>query len=279
MRDLKATKRRASLAIACAALVLRALPAAFGQTGAGAANPTETAKPAPALVAQTNAVSAPAKAAARVPRRLEGEQVRVMLAEALERQLGKNGGQLEIKLNRSWTPITVPEGALSVEVLEPPLNRLSSLCIVRFELLSGKDVVGTWQASLQCHLWREVLVARSSLPRGAALNEADFDKEKRDVLTLNEAVSELPATASGCELTQNVPLGTVLSARAIRLKPVVFRGQTADGIVRDGAMIICLKVEVLEEGVPGQIIRVRNVQSRRELRGKVEDEQTIVIPL
>jgi flagella basal body P-ring formation protein FlgA len=35
----------------------------------------------------------------------------------------------------------------------------------------------------------------------------------------------------------------------------------------------------LEEGVPGQLVRVRNLQSRRELRGKVQDEQTIIISL
>jgi flagella basal body P-ring formation protein FlgA len=53
----------------------------------------------------------------------------------------------------------------------------------------------------------------------------------------------------------------------------------ADAVIRDGAMIISLKVEVLEEAVPGQIVRVRNPQSHRELRGKVLDEQTIAIPL
>ena len=64
-----------------------------------------------------------------------------------------------------------------------------------------------------------------------------------------------------------------------RLRPVVTRGQTADAVVRDGAMVISLKVEVLEEGVPGQMVRVRNPQSRRELRGKVQDERTIAITL
>ena len=65
----------------------------------------------------------------------------------------------------------------------------------------------------------------------------------------------------------------------MRLRPVVARGQTADAVVRDGAMLISLKVEVLEEGAPGQMVRVRNPQSRRELRGKVQDEKTIAITL
>jgi flagella basal body P-ring formation protein FlgA len=294
MRDLKQIHNKARLAIACAATVMCALPGGFGQTNANVAGPVEAkagagamvqaTNPPPATAApQPNTKAAPAnvtgKAAAQAPRRLEGEELRGMLAEAIEQQLGKEGGELEIKLARPWTPVAVPAGPLGVEILDPPLNRLSSLCVVRFQLRAGKEIVGTWLASLQCRLWRQVLVAHSSLQRGAQLSDSDFEKEKRDVLMLNEAVCELPAATSGCELTQNVQMGTVLTARAIRLRPVVFRGQTADGVVRDGTMMISLKVEVLEEGVPGQMVRVRNVQSRRELRGKVENEQTIVIPL
>jgi flagella basal body P-ring formation protein FlgA len=40
-----------------------------------------------------------------------------------------------------------------------------------------------------------------------------------------------------------------------------------------------MKVEVLEDGVPGQVIRIRNPQTRRELRGKVQNEQTVVVSL
>ena len=111
------------------------------------------------------------------------------------------------------------------------------------------------------------------------LREEDFARERRDLLTLRATFAELPAQAASYELGETIPVGAPLTARAIRLKPVLARGQLADAIIREGAMIISLKVEVLEEGVPGQIIRVRNPQSRRELRGKVLDEQTIAIAL
>jgi flagella basal body P-ring formation protein FlgA len=38
-----------------------------------------------------------------------------------------------------------------------------------------------------------------------------------------------------------------------------------------------VKAEALEDGVPGQIVRVRNLQSRREFKGKVQDEQTVLV--
>ena len=42
-------------------------------------------------------------------------------------------------------------------------------------------------------------------------------------------------------------------------------------------MTISLKVEVLEEGAVGQSVRVRNPVSKREFRGKVQNEQTILV--
>jgi flagella basal body P-ring formation protein FlgA len=44
-------------------------------------------------------------------------------------------------------------------------------------------------------------------------------------------------------------------------------------------LVISLKVEPLEDGVLGQTVRVRNPINRRELNGKVENEQTILITL
>ena len=118
-----------------------------------------------------------------------------------------------------------------------------------------------------------------ALRRGQLLSDAALIHERRDVLTLRDPLYELPLVPLDYELAESVPMGAPLTARALRLKPVVFRGKTVDAIMRDNAMTISLKVEVLEEGVPGQLVRVRNLQSRRELRGKVQDEQTIAISL
>jgi flagella basal body P-ring formation protein FlgA len=229
---------------------------------------------APPALAVTNAANLPHPA-----RRLEEDELRGLLTTALNQRRGEDATEWELHLTRPWTPVNVPDEPLTVEVLEPSLNRITSSCILRFELRAGQKTIGSWQAPVQARLWREVLVARAPLQRGQPLREADFARERRDLLTLRAQSAEFPAQPFAYELAETVPAGAPLTARAIRLKPVLARGQTADAIIRDGAMIISLKVEVLEEGVPGQVVRVRNPQSRRELRGKVLDEQTIAIAL
>lgn len=67
--------------------------------------------------------------------------------------------------------------------------------------------------------------------------------------------------------------------RSVRARPIVQRGQLVEGIYQDGGLSISLKVELLEDGLPGQTIRVRNPKTKRELHGKVQNEQTVVIAL
>ena len=126
---------------------------------------------------------------------------------------------------------------------------------------------------------RDVLVARVPLKRGQPLQQSDFSIERRDVLSLREAVDVELAVNPAIELVENVPPGQPLLARAVRMRPVVQRGQMVDGLVRDGAMNISLKVEVLADGLPGQTVRVRNPKTKREFYAKVQDEQTVVIHL
>jgi flagella basal body P-ring formation protein FlgA len=259
------------------AIAIRALVAGCWAAAAAlclAAN--EAVAAAPSAATQTNT---PANIAPPATRRLEEEELRSLLSAALHRQHADDKAEWELTLTRPWTPLVVPDEPLSAVILEPALNHITSTCVLRFDLRAGRKNLGSWQAQVQARLWHEVFVAHTPLRRGQLLSEADLTHERRDLLTLREPLSDLPAQASLYELAETVPAGSPLTARAIRLKPVLARGQIADAIIRDGAMMLSLKVEVLEEGVPGQVVRVRNPQSRREFRGKVLDEQTIAIPL
>jgi flagella basal body P-ring formation protein FlgA len=57
----------------------------------------------------------------------------------------------------------------------------------------------------------------------------------------------------------------------------VKRGRVVDAMLQEDSMTISVKAEALEDGVPGQPIRVRNIHSKREFKGKVQDEQTVLV--
>ena len=173
----------------------------------------------------------------------------------------------------------VSEGPLTVKLLEFPLNGLAPNFILRFELRSGDTSLGSWQLPLQAHVWHELWVARSTQPRGRLLAETDFGPERRDLLLCREEVLSVDFKNQALELAETVPTGAPLLIRSVRMRPVVRRGKVLEALVQDGLLSISSKVEALEDGVPGQTIRVRNTQSKRELRGKVQNEQTIIVSL
>jgi flagella basal body P-ring formation protein FlgA len=202
-----------------------------------------------------------------------------LLTSALQRDYVKEQGELELRLSQPWKTRSVPDEPLTVRILDLPTTGITSSFLVRLELNAGGHSLGSWQLPVQARIWRDVWVAHAPLKRGDLLSTADLVKERRDLLALHEPLADLTADDTTLEIAESVQTGTPLLARQLRLRPVIHRGQLADAVIRDGALSITMKVEVLEDGVPGQVVHARNSLSRRDLWGKVLNEQTILVSL
>jgi flagella basal body P-ring formation protein FlgA len=233
---------------------------------------------APELV-PTNWCGATQVRITRRTRPLEEAETKDLLVAALQRDFVKDRGELELRFARAWAPVNVADEPFTVSILDMPAGGVSPNFIIRFELRAGSSLLGNWQIPVQAHIWRDVWVAGSSLQRGQPLKNADVVRERRDILLLKEALTSLDRDDFSLELAENLPAGTALTAHSLRLRPLVQRGRVVDAIVQDGAMTISVKAEVLEDGLPGQTIRLRNLKSKREFRGKVQNEETITVTL
>jgi flagella basal body P-ring formation protein FlgA len=215
----------------------------------------------------------------RRSRTLDETEVRQMLTSTLQSEQVRERGELELRFVRPWAPIVVPDEALALRVLDMPNLGVTPNFIARCELKAGEEVVGTWQINVNAKIWREVWVARTALLRGQPLQNADIGQERRDLLTFKEGLTALPIDLGGYDVSENLSSGSILTARSFKQRPVIKRGKTLDALVQDGTLQILVKVEALEDGLPGQTVRVRNLKSRREFRGKVQNEETVTVNL
>lgn len=227
----------------------------------------------------TNWRGAEAVHVTRRARTLGETDLKELLTSTLQREYVKDRGELELRFMRAWVPVAVPDEPLNLSILELPLSGVGPLFMIRFELRTARESIGTWQASLQARVWKDVWVAQAPLRRGEPLRSAEITRERRDILNLREPLAEVVPGDASRELAESVPAGSPLLARVLKLRALVHRGQGAHAVVREGALEMTMKVEVLEDGVPGQIVRARNPDSKREIRGKVIDEQTILVAL
>jgi len=236
------------------------------------------ASAAPAF-ATTNWTGADSISVSRRARGFSENDLLAMLAAKLQQEYVKDRGELELNLTQPWVVPLLPDEPLTLKILELPTAGVTSAFIVRFELRTANETLGTWQTSLQAHVWREVWVANSPLQRGQPVAEADISRERRDVLNVREALADFPPGDDSLQLSSAVMPNTPLLARDVRPKAVIHRGQVADAKIEDGALSISMKVVALEDGAPGQMIQLRNPVSQRNLNGKVLDDQSIIVSL
>jgi flagella basal body P-ring formation protein FlgA len=223
-----------------------------------------------------DSTNAPAPAAERT---LDQSELTMLLTQTLQQDYVKDRGELELKLTQPWKDKKISDEPVTVKVTEMPTLGVVPSFIVKFELHNTSGTIGTWQLPVQAHVWREVWVAHSMLKRGDSLADADITRERKDMLLVHEPLAEFSDDRSALEIAEPVGINAPLLARTVRPMPVVHRGQTVQALVSDGSLSIAMKVEVLEDGAPGQTVRARNKQSLKDIRGKVLNGQTIIVSL
>jgi flagella basal body P-ring formation protein FlgA len=215
----------------------------------------------------------------RHARSLDEMELKERLTVMLQEDYARDMGELELRTTRPWIPVQIPDEDVALRILDLPSTGISPYFIVRFEVRTDQESIGTFQVPLQAKVWKDIWVTRSIVRRGMIFTEADVARERRDVLSLREAPLSLAAADDGLEIAENLVAGSPLYERSVRLRPVMRRGQVIEAKLHEGIMMISLKVELLEDGAPGQIVRVRNMNSKREFRGKVINESSIVVAL
>jgi flagella basal body P-ring formation protein FlgA len=202
-----------------------------------------------------------------------------MLTTTLQRDFVKDRGEIELHLTRPWVSLEVPDEPLTLKVFDLPSTGINPDCVVRCELWNGQERAGGWEVAIHASIWREIPVAHSPLVRGELLKDADVTLERRDMLVVRDAFLNLSHADENLQFAENIPTGLPVLNRSVRIRPVIQRGQLVEGLYVDGSLSISLRVETLEDGLLGQTVRIRNPRTKRELRGKVKNDQTILIAL
>jgi flagella basal body P-ring formation protein FlgA len=210
---------------------------------------------------------------------LDESEMKQMLTSVLQSEHVRERGELELRFIRPFAAIQAPDEALQLKVIDLPNAGVSPQFIARCELRAGDELIANLQINVNAKIWRDIWIARSQLLRGQPMHNADIGTERRDVLAFKDGLVNLPTDLSSYDIGENVPAGAILTTRAFKQRPIIRRGKTIDALIQDGTLQIAVKVEALEDGLPGQIVRVRNIKSRREFRGKVQDEETVAVAL
>lgn len=129
----------------------------------------------------------------------------------------------------------------------------------------------SWKLYIQVKLkfFAQVLVATRSLARGTLLQKSDFFLQKQDISRLQQGYFVNATKISGRVLKRSLAHGKILLPSALQPDHLVRRGDAIVIMLQSKGLKVRVQGKALMDGSRGQMIRVQNSRSRRELQAKV----------
>ena len=204
---------------------------------------------------------------------IAGEQVaaqaKAALAEHLQsmaRQKGLELSRLDIDAVALPVSVEVPMQGRRLQVRPLSATRMSPRMLVWVDVFSGDRHVRAIPVRFEVAAFARLPVASHAMPAGAPVQADGMELREIDV-TAMPGLSALPggvrvdasagADADAPVLRRALQAGDVVSADSLLARPAVVRGEWASLVTRQGPLSLESRVEVLQDGQPGQIVRAR----------------------
>ena len=112
-----------------------------------------------------------------------------------------------------------------------------------------------------------VLVASRALPRGHVIKASDLQLETRDLATLHGGYITETRSAIGQSLRRPLIIGAVITPNTIKPARVIRRGEKVTILAERKGLEVRMSGVALADGAPGDLLKVRNVLSKKVIQG------------
>jgi flagella basal body P-ring formation protein FlgA len=195
-----------------------------------------------------------------------------------------------IETNMPWPPGSVRVDFLSEEKESIPPNRD---LILRVEPAGNQDFIGdmvflvksfkggnllrTESVRTRIEVLQDVVTAARMLPSGTILVESDIRTVRRWIRRIHpHSLNSIEAT-SGKRLTIQVASGVEILATMLKEIPLVKKGKMVKIVFDNGPMQIVTVGLSEEDGVAGNIVRVKNITSNKIIYARVLSDSVVGI--
>ncbi|KAF1052616.1 MAG: hypothetical protein GAK43_01835 [Stenotrophomonas maltophilia] len=129
----------------------------------------------------------------------------------------------------------------------------------------------------QVKLFRQVVVTTQPLNRDKVLGPGDVTLVERDIGPLTQGYLTDPSQAVGQKLKRPTVNDQVLAPVFLEQAAVVHKGDQVVIRARTDTITVVMPGEALTDGVPGEQIRVRNLNSQRVIRATVVEAGSVEV--
>jgi flagella basal body P-ring formation protein FlgA len=203
-------------------------------------------------------------------------QLRQFLQNYLEQHRSQlPPARIRFKELRLPDPFAVPAGKLTCEITPADPLILPSR---RFNLILRVDgrVVENLAVGATLEALAEVAVATGDLRRGAVIDERDIRIAELDLNQLRSPCFDVDELV-GKRLKRSLRAGDAFERASVDFPPLIKRGEMVTITARKGGLTVTAKGLAQQHGQEGDLIRVRNTSSNKDILCKITGPESVVV--
>lgn len=261
----------------------------FGSVQCGFAAGTEQPMPVKLLQVPEGAVSYGRPAAYRDVTGYDAGERQVLRANDLlqsavgivRQRAGVPAGDERLTITPLNLPsdIQLPPGTVDYYIELPYGVRFNFPTVVYAVVTLNGQAYTRVSLSLDVRLFQDVVVAARSLAANELIAPDSIKYERMDIGRLSQGYMTSLADVTGLQARRTISPGTPLNKYMLAKPDVVKRGAMVSILVRLGDMEVTAAGEAMQSGSVGDIIRVRNVNSKKVVTAQVLDGTSVLISL
>lgn len=208
---------------------------------------------------------------------LSEENFREAFQQYLCRRLGKERSDVIVSKLKVRGNKPVPAGKADLQLFQKGKRRLVghvklAAVIIVNEKTANKVVLSGW-----VDVFGPVLCASGNLKRGEILKKDDVYITRKNISHLKPSFLTDPHKAVGLILKHNVKADATIKAWMLKRTPIVDKGDLVTILAESAGLRLTVPGQVLMEGFEGELVKVKNLMSKKDIYAKIVDNSTVMV--
>lgn len=184
-------------------------------------------------------------------------------------------GDLQLEFLRPWSSPDRVARDWQIQISEYPSVAATSM-LLRCRILADGQSLGETTLTLRAALWRDAWVARQPISNNTPFDASALETRRVDLLRERDA---LPAAVGdhSFNFVRGVQAGRLLTWRDIARRPLVKKGEMVEVSAADGMLVVTMKALAMQNGAQGEVVTVRNLDSKKDFSAFVIDENRVQV--
>ena len=228
-----------------------------------------------ALLLVADASAGDPAAVRRGTRQVSAQQIRAAVTQYIHQNAPWRSDQLKIRHVKFDRPVTVSGGAIALAVQPPKHTDWLGPVPFTVKVMVNGTVAGKVTVPANIEAWNDVVLVAKPLGKYQTIEPKHIRIEKMNLARVPANAVFAADQAVGARTNRSIAANTILRSDQVESPPLVERGDVVQVVAESKRMKISIQALAREDGARGEVIRVKNLRSKKTIYAKVVDSQTV----